>query len=287
MRRLFLALSLGCLLCAGRLPAANITWVSFHATDAPSSAAAGAGYTEAPDIGYTDLLTANGHNVTRFLTHEPLTADELNTLNASDLVIIGRSVNSGHYEPSLDWNTKVTAPVMIMGGYVLRSNRLNLTDGTTIPDTSGPTRLHVMDPSHPIFEGVALDAGNVMVDTFNNVVAGQRGTSINTNNIVGGTLLATISADGSAAANGPVIAEWAAGAAVNNGEVLAGPRLVFLSGSREADGITSETAGIYDLSPVGAQMFLNAVNYTAIPEPSTAILAVVGLGFCLALWRRK
>jgi hypothetical protein len=280
-------MTLGSVLIAGRLPAANITWVSFHATDAPSSAAAGAGYTEAPDIGYTDLLAANGHNVSRFLTHEPLTADDLNTLNASDLVIIGRSVNSGHYEPSLDWNTKVTAPVMIMGGYVLRSNRLNFTDGTTIPDTAGPSRLHVLDPSHPIFAGVALDAGDVMVDAFNDVVAGQRGTSINTNNIAGGTLLATISNDGSAAANGPVIAEWAAGDAVNNGEVLAGPRLVFLSGSREADGITSETAGIYDLSPVGAQMFLNAVDHIAIPEPSTALLAVVGFGLLVAVRRRK
>ena len=43
-------------------------------------------------------------------------------------------------------------------------------------------------------------------------------------------------------------------------DVQAGRRLVFLSGSRE-NGVTSEVAGIYDLSPIGANMFLNAVNY--------------------------
>jgi hypothetical protein len=60
--------------------------------------------------------------------------------------------------------------------------------------------------------------------------------------------------------------------------------MVFLSGSREASGVSSETAGIFDLSPVGSQMFLNAVDYMAIPEPSTAILALLGfagLGFML------
>ena len=78
----------------GVAQSANITWVSFHDTDGPSSAAAGAGMTEAADIGYTNLLAANGHSVSRFMTHEPLTADDIATLNASDVVIISRSVSS-------------------------------------------------------------------------------------------------------------------------------------------------------------------------------------------------
>ena len=90
---------------------ANVTWVSFHDTDGPSADAAAAGLTAAADIGYTDLLSANGHTVSRFLTHEPLTTDDLSQLNASDLVIISRSVNSGQYDPPTDWNTQVTAPV--------------------------------------------------------------------------------------------------------------------------------------------------------------------------------
>ena len=66
---------------------ADITWVSFHESDAPSGAAAGAGYENASDIGYTNLLMENGHNVTRFLTHEPLSGEDLGILNGSDLVV--------------------------------------------------------------------------------------------------------------------------------------------------------------------------------------------------------
>jgi len=271
-------------------PAANITWVSFHDTDAASADAAGAGLTDAADKGYTDLLSANGHNVSRFLTHEPLTSDDLTQLNSSDVVIISRSVNSGHYDPPTDWNTMVTAPVIGMSGYILRSSRLNLTDGTTMQDISGPIKLAAADPNHPVFSGISLDGNNEMVNDFADVVtengALQRGLSVNVNNVVGGSLIAAVTQDGSSSAGGPIIAEWAAGATVNNGDVLAGPRMIFLSGSREVSGVTSQTAGFIDLSSDGTQMFLNAVNHIAIPEPSTALLAVLGLAG-LTMLRRK
>jgi len=45
-------------------------------------------------------------------------------------------------------------------------------------------------------------------------------------------------------------------------DVLGGPRLVFLTGSREPDGVTGgQAAALYDLYPDGEQMFLNAVEY--------------------------
>ena len=55
---------------------------------------------------------------------------------------------------------------------------------------------------------------------------------------------------------------------------------------READGVTSQTAGIYDLTADGAQMFVNAVQYMAVPEPSTAILIMLGI-MGLAMRRRN
>ncbi len=63
-----------------------------------------------------------------------------------------------------------------------------------------------------------------------------------------------------------MIAEWQAGATLTHDggagtDTLGGHRLVFLTGSREASGITSDTAGLYDLYPDGEQMFLNAVQY--------------------------
>jgi hypothetical protein len=272
--------------------AANIAWVSFHpGDDTPSAAAITAGFTQAPDVGYTQLLAANGHTVTRFLTADAPDP----ALNGFDLVIIGRSVNSGHYELDAEtaaWNG-ITAPMMIMSGYTLRNNRLGFTTGTTIPDTAGPVGLAVNVPSHPIFAGIALDAGNVMVNsfagiaTFNSVT--QRGISVNTSPIApGGTVLATIATVGDPAVNGMVIGEWLAGAtmATSPADTLGGRRLVFLSGSRE-DASPSDKAGIYDLTADGQLMFLNAVNYMAspIPEPSTCVL--LGLGALTLLWRWK
>ena len=288
MRREFLA-GLCLVSACSAAWSADVTWVSFHDSDAPSQAAMDAGLTAAADIGYTDLLTANGHSVTRFLTHEPLTGPEIDQLNASDLVIISRSVNSGHYEPPTDWNTNVSAPVIVMSGYLLRSSRLNLTDGTTMVDTTGPLTLLADDPGHPVFNGISLDGSNNMVNPFGDVVtengALQRGISINMAGLAGGSLIA--SSTEAATATGPVIAEWPAGATVNNGEVLAGPRMAFMSGSREVSGVTSETAGFYDLRPDGAAMFLNAVEYMAIPEPSSTILVLTGLMFVGFVRRRN
>jgi hypothetical protein len=277
--------------------AANIAWVSFHGADSPPSAGAVAnGHTVAPDKGYTDLLTANGHTVTRVLTSD---APNVPLLNTFDLVIIGRSVNSAHYELDAEtaaWHS-ITAPMINMSGYTLRSNRLGFTTGTTIPDTTGDIRLTVTNPSHPIFAGIALDGTNTMVNpyagitTFNMVT--QRGISVNNNPLAGGgQLLAKVGtpADPGAAGTGLIIAKWSPGAMMGTvpSDTLGGHRLVFLSGSREqGSGLPvpssgSETAGLFDLHPDGARMFLNAVNFmAAIPEPSTtslALLAMAGLG---------
>ena len=269
--------------------AADIMWVSFHDTDAASADASAAGLTDAADIGYTNLLSSNGHNVTRFLTREPLTSADIDQLNASDLVIVSRSVNSGQYDPPTDWNTNVTAPMIAMSGYILRSSRLNLTDGTTMVDTTEPLTLTAEDPSHPIFNGITIGADNAVAAMANVVTVNgalQRGVSINNSNIVGGSLIA--SSTEAATMGGPVVAEWPAGATLNNGEMLAGPRMSFMSGSREADGVSSQTAGLFDLTPVGETMFLNAVEYMTVPEPSSnSLVAAFGLVVLAATRRRR
>jgi hypothetical protein len=296
MRTSLLACSalLGTLTLAIRLPAADIAWISFHSTDMASAAAMGAtpAHTDAPDKGYTDLLTGAGHTVTRFLTSGTPNAAALNDF---DLVIISRSVPSGDYETDPEtaaWNG-LTAPMIITGGYLLRNNRLGFTTGTTIPDTAAPVNLTVSNPSHPIFAGVALDGGNTTVNPYAGIVtfsgALQRGVSVNTNPVAGGgTVLATIGTAGDPAVGGMAIAEWPAGAVLGNSppDTLGGRRLVFLTGSREAAGASSETAGLLDLTADGQRMFLNAVNYMAVPEPATYLLAAAGFAILL-YWRKR
>jgi len=254
-------------------PSPTVIWVSYHgADDAPTGDAAGAGFTEAPDKGYTDLLKANGYNVTRYITTG---TPDVSVLNAADLVIIGRSAASGHYQndAATAWNATVTAPMIITCGYKLRSSRMGFTTGTDMPDTTGDIRLTVTDPAHPIFAGIPLTDG-----TMDNPYAGvvthadgtlARGISINNNPLDDeGIILGTISE--ASAAEGPVggvvIAEWPVGSVLMHDggagtDTLAGPRMVFLTGSREPDGISSHTAGIIDLYPDGAQMLLNAAKY--------------------------
>lgn len=285
-----LALALSSMFAASS-QAADVAWVTFHtADDAPSANAATAGFTTAPDIGYTDLLKANGHTVTRIRTSG---TPDVTLLNTFDLVIVSRSVPSGDYETdpeTLAWNG-ISAPMMILSGYILRSNRLGFTTGTTIPDTAGTIHLTVNDPSHPIFAGISLDGTNTTVNPYAGLAdfngTTQRGISVNTNPLAGGgTILATVGTAGDPALAGMIIGEWDAGSTMQTGDVLGGRRLVFLTGSREATGLTSEGAGIFDLSPDGAQMFLNAVDFMAVPEPSTVGLLSLG-GLAFACRRRR
>jgi hypothetical protein len=242
---------------------ANIAFVSFHATDAASDAAAGAGMTEAADIGYTQALKAAGHNVTRILTSG---SPDVEALNGYDLVIISRSVSSGGYSTGASadaWNS-VTSPMLVLGGYVIRNNRMGFTDGSSMVDTVGNIQLKAEDASHPLYNGVDLTDGITGdfagIVTWNDQV--QRGVSINTNNAgEAGRVIATVATADDPTAGGIVAVEFDAGAATTTGGNFAGKRLTLLTGSREADGVTSETAGIWDLTDVGRMIYLNAVNY--------------------------
>lgn len=286
--------------------AANIAWVSFHPGDnTPSAGAAGVGFTQASDIGYTSLLAANGHTVTRFVT-----ADNFNVslVSGYDLVIISRSAASAHYQQANEtaaWNG-FTGKILDMNGYTTRANRLGWTTGDTILDTTGSVTLKPVG-LHPIFQGIPFDGatGN-MFNPFataityiaNGASVNARGISVNNNTLEGGgVVLATVGTVGDPAFGGPLISLWGpnlanpnAPAPVINGgtDVLGGYRMAFLSGAREANGISSETAGIFDLTADGSKLFLNTVDYfiTVVPEPSTAALFAFG-GLALLLRRKK
>lgn len=293
-------------LAAAESRGANIAWVSLHLPgDLPSAGASGTPpgslYTEAPDKAYTDLLTAAGHSVTRVTTPSPALPD-FNNLNTFDLVIVGRSINSGDFEldnETLGWNVTVTKPMIIMSGYAIRSNRLGFTTGTTIPDTGGATnptgvvKLKAENPGHvasqAIFQGIALDGTNTMVDDYTTGIPTapyapnpvQRGISVNTNPITGtangAVVLATINTAGDAAddaggtGNGGMIIGYYPKNSVlpntggtANSDTLGGDRLIFLSGTRE-DSSPADKAGLMDLTETGKQLFRNAVTFLSGP----------------------
>ena len=277
------------LLLASSIRAANIAWVSVHSADnTPSTAAAGVGYTNAPDAGYTALLAASGHRVTRFVSVDNIdtamlsdgVTPVLTAINTNDLIIISRSGASGHFQQaneSAAWNG-VAKPIMCLNGYIDRGSRLGFNTAETIPDVnSNPMRLRVNAPGHPIFAGVTLDAANTMVNpysqrvTFTNANTGvttlQVGISVVTSPVIaGGTVLATVGTAGDAAFGGMVIGEFPAGTTSQRTDVMAAKRLVSLTGSREAAPVVAEGAGLFDLQPDGAKLFLNAVTYLTTPQ---------------------
>src|SRR5262245_35482681 len=108
-------------LSGSSLPAANIAFVSYHSADnTPNAAATTAGFTNAPDKGYTQLLAANGHTVTRFLTTDNIdTQPALQAaLATNDLIIISRSAPSGHYQAVGEvgaWSG-IAKPIMVLSG---------------------------------------------------------------------------------------------------------------------------------------------------------------------------
>ena len=254
---------------------ANIVWVSFHPGDEEPSGGAAAFTNKAPDLGYTELLRSAGHTVTRYVTTG---APDTALLQTFDLVIISRSNPSGNFQSAdsaAAWHS-LTNPVIHLGGYTLRANRLGLYTADGIPDTgTAPVILNVKQPNHPIFDGIELSASSNTVSAFATLVPGQRGISVNTSPITpGGTVLASVATVGDPAVNGTIISEFPAGTTMSNGArtVTAGHQLVFLTGSREAaSGSSAEMAGMYDLTGDGAKMFLNAVAYMAGltgPEPA-------------------
>jgi hypothetical protein len=234
---------------------AKILWVTGYLDEAT-----------APDRGFTDLLKGAGHDVTRWFSRNDPTASDVATLNAADLIIISRSVSNRHFEDEDQlWNTKNTTPVLNMSGFTIRSNRLGWMRGKQMIGSIGPVALRRLVEEHPIFDGSVWEdgSGNELLEPHAALLTGERGISFNVERPKNGSLLATVAnaESGVQTALGPV--EYAAGAIVDGASVLAGHRMIFLAGSREADGASSSTVGRYDLTSHGAQLLLNCVIYLA------------------------
>ena len=107
----------------------------------------------------------------------PVSADDLATLNAASLVIIGRSVNSARVDHDL-WD-QVTAPVIYTSPYVVRGDRAGMvtaTSSNSYSDESTVLQAVIDDASNPVFAGV--DAGTIDWWTgFHSILVAESGTT--------------------------------------------------------------------------------------------------------------
>jgi hypothetical protein len=229
------------------------------------------------DHGFVELLRAQGYQVDYKGEFDPhvegndeipvnpdwlywreLDPNKIAELNAADLVIIARDPASSTYddgnEPA-EWNS-ITTPMIMQSAHIARTGGkwgwLNSTQTVRSTDANAV----VVDPIHPIFDGVTIDSNNMV----NILTGGWNVDWANTTDVGNGTLLAT-------RPDGVVwIAEWAAGQEFfeGSGQAAGGPRMFFACGSGSSNPVGD---GTYNLSADGEIMFLNAVKYMLPIQP--------------------
>jgi hypothetical protein len=245
-------------------PGANIAWVTETVDDDADGIQ--------DDQAWIDWLEAEGHTVDvrrdYWLELDPNKVDEL---NAADLVIVSRGATSGGYdegdEPAL-WNS-VTSPLITLNCYLTRTNRWLWMDTTATEHADDI--LMAVDTTHPVFDGVTFEMGNMVIFLDNTVGTGLA-TFVGSTDVGNGTLIAQrLSADQA------WIAEWAAGVEyfAGSGQIAGGPRMLFVAGTQEGDQLNPQ--GAWNLTAEGEIMFRNAIAYmlpeAEEPAPAPSLVA--------------
>ena len=267
-RSVLIAVLFGSLLMnVGPADAADIAWITEPR-----------GPTVDFDLGWTDVLTAAGHNVTRMNDMAELDQGKIDAMNAADLVIISRSANSGNYDDGDEpqqWNA-ITSPMINLAAHTVRSNRWKWFDSTSI--TTGHASITAVDASHPILGGIAAADIAELVAAPNDELISAVATSDGGN----GTVLANFASGDVAAVLWEPGTEYYAG----SGEVAGDYRLFLPMGQSNISG--EDEWGGYNLTAQGEQIFMNAVDHMmAIPEPATVTLIVIGLLGTLGIRRHR
>ena len=226
--------------------AATIIWVSGSYDDNADG--------EPDDQEWIDILEAEGYTVDlSFRNQESNTLDDdkLAVMEAADLIIISRNSNSGDFANDAteiaQWNS-ITTPILNCSTHTIRSSRLLWLNTTALASLSG-SAISIIESGHPIFAGIP-DKSVLLDDTVG------PSSFPSTLDVGNGTLLAQV--DGTDAA---WIAEWETGAEFYSGagQFAGGPRMLFCAGTQEA--APDPGRGEMNLTPVGLELFFNAVSY--------------------------
>ncbi|MCL5281527.1 MAG: DUF1349 domain-containing protein [Planctomycetes bacterium] len=232
----------------------NVIWVSDAYDDKPDGVP--------DDQSWVDFLRGQGFNVDYRMGPalgngywRTLDDAKMAALNAADLVIVSRNLNSGDYTNGTEttqWNS-VTAPLLSLAMHPLRSSHWKWFNTTTI--NAAVPALKPVDAANPAFAGVTLDANGQVQALVTDMSSSFPGLKDAGN----GTVVAT------RADTGDVwVASWAAGTEFypGAGQIAAGPRVFFAGATQEV--IPTIGRGELNLTDSGKVVFLNVVD-TLLP----------------------
>ena len=186
-----------------------------------------------------------------------LDATKIAALNAADLIIVGRGTDSGQYATDAtevaNWNG-VKTPLIMMTPYISRLSRWVWYNNDTLSEDGGTPTLVAVDPHHPIFKGVNLDAKN-QVDIYDQSIGSGTVSFPGVVDEGNGTLLAK-----AATGTRTIIAEWQAKKPFYAGgaQTPAGRRMILCGCTREGSGFGR---GEFNLNVEGKKILANAVDY--------------------------
>jgi len=236
-------------------PKATILWVSEACDDTKDGAR--------DDQAWIDFLTEQGYNVDYRMGPafgngfwRTLDAAKIEALNAADLVIVSRNMNSGEYNNGNErdqWNS-VKTPLILMSPHVARSSHWKWYNSTSIPN--GGRLMQPVNAKHAAFTGVTVDEKGQIA-----AIADARQFQILGVQTVGnGTVIAKDAANGNAwIALWPAGVEFYAGA----GQSASGPRVFFGAGTQEVAATATAPAvgrGELNLTDSGKAVFLNVLD---------------------------
>jgi len=202
---------------------------------------------------------------------------------AADVVIIGRSLSSGGYSSgNADGYNGVSIPVVSLTSYTVRTvgNRMGWHNSSTTTGTliagdettvtiAGASILGLAAGDHDL-----LVASGPVADNFNGLGA--------TGSLGGGQLLASVGSD-------ILAAYWNTGDAPGNVTeagvpTFGGPRLLF-NIDNDPNAGNNGANDLANMSPAGLTALRTAIDFatplTAVPEPSSAFLGLLGFGVIL------
>ena len=208
-------------------------------------------------------------------------------MNNSDLVIIGRANWSGAFVYPEEWE-KVTAPVLSMSLYVMRSNRLKLINSTGVlnVDATGPLSVKIHDFDDPMFKDLTIP-GDSLVDVLSDsycLIDYDASLFGSLDNV---KLLSSVSADSPEAGDGKVFScRWDAGVETYPGSGMIPTNIWSYFGigadfAKDAD--DNKIVNYFAFTDNGLKMWLNEVDYLInLPAVVAPVLvtdiAVAGAG---------